>query len=243
VRTGLEIDVSASSEDSDAGPVLGDLGPVRQSLVLDLRQSFAEGPDGEGLVMTTVGEDVRMETEVAGTPRALPDGILRGLRGLTVESTMDRKGRRAAVEESGGPPAAAEPAGVVEELAPSLPTLPDDPLKIGDSFISEAEARLPAAGVLGEDAPVSVAATYTLRGINGNRAVFDVTTEVAPAEREEAPPFRVDGAGSGTAEFDLESGYFVEVSLRQLVTVELDGPPALSLDLELDISTMTEPIP
>jgi hypothetical protein len=118
-----------------------------------------------------------------------------------------------------------------DQLAQSLPDLPEGELKVGDSFEARVPVVLPGAGGRAEDR-VEARWIYTLRSIEANRARFDVRQVLpnATATATKGRTYTVAGGAVGKATFDTAEGLFTDINLDadMSMTVTVPTPPGLA---------------
>jgi hypothetical protein len=120
-----------------------------------------------------------------------------------------------------------------DQLAQSLPELPEGELPVGGSFEARVPVTLPGTSGRSEDR-VEARWIYTLRAIEADRARFDVRQELlnATAKASKGRSYTVAGGAVGAATFDLAEGLFTDIHLDAdmslTVTLPIPGGPAPS---------------
>lgn len=229
------------------------------SIALDLRIDPSTLPEAMAAIAKLTLGDVRQEIRIKGLlevqPRAADGSIpftfkvvdaagtlMRGgapkpLTGVSamvgrpaVEARFSADGRR--IEFA---PAPETPQGrhdrARDQLAQSMPELPEGELRIGQSFEARVPVVLPGIGGRGDDR-VEARWIYTLRSIEAGRARFDVRQSLptATATAARGQSYTTSGGAAGTATFDLGEGLFTDISLDadMSMTVNMPMPPGLA---------------
>jgi hypothetical protein len=147
-----------------------------------------------------------------------------------VEARFSADGRRVEFAPAAGTQPG-RPDRARDQLAQSLPELPEKALKVGGSFEALVPVVLPGAGGRGEDR-VEARWIYTLRSIEAHRALFDVR-QVLPtgtATATQGRAYTIAGGAVGKAAFDLDEGLFTDISLDtdMAITVNMPMPPGFA---------------
>jgi hypothetical protein len=97
---------------------------------------------------------------------------------------------------------------------------PDNPLQVGDIWTTTVEATSPI--------PMIVETTYTLKSLEGNTGVVDISSIVSPHPEAEPLDFifaqiiyRLSGEQKGTSEYDTETGWLKYSSLTQSLSGDM----------------------
>jgi len=117
---------------------------------------------------------------------------------------------------------------LIQRAFPEAPAARD--LKAGESFVETMALPLPEplhiAGL--EEIGMRVAREYTLKEVNGERAVFGVTVTYAndPAASSKAAgtTCTLSGGGEGTAEFDVRRGVFLAFRVPSTLKIDIVAP-------------------
>jgi len=229
------------------------------SIALDLRIDASTLPEAMAAIAKSTIGDVRQEVRIKGRievqPRAadgsLPftfkvvdaagmlvrDSGTKPLNGISamvgrpaVEARFSADGRR--VEFAPAPDAVQGGHDRArDQLAQSLPELPEGDLRVGQSFEARVPVVLPGVGGRGDDR-VEARWIYTLKAIEPGRARFDVRQVLpnATATATRGRSYTMGGGASGTAIFDLGEGLFTDISLDadMSMTVHMPMPPGLA---------------
>jgi len=112
-----------------------------------------------------------------------------------------------------------------DQLAQSLPDLPEGALRVGQSFEARLPIVLPGAGGRGDDR-VDARWIYTLKAIEPGRARFDVRQVLpnAKATMTQGRSYAMSGGAVGTATFDLVEGLFTDISLDADMSMSVNMP-------------------
>jgi hypothetical protein len=146
-----------------------------------------------------------------------------------VEGRFSADGRRIEIAPGADAPGA-HPDRARDQLAQSLPELPERDLRVGESFESKIPIILPGAGGRSEDR-VEARWIYTLKAIEGGKARFDVRQELpkTTATASKGRSYSVEGGATGTATFDLGEGMFSDIKLDTDMAMTLSMPMPLGL--------------
>jgi hypothetical protein len=108
-----------------------------------------------------------------------------------------------------------------------MPTLPEQALKVGDSFDVKVPMTLSGPGGKGEKRAEAVW-TYTLRSLDAKAAKFDVKQTIPETTTDLKSPgssLALSGSGKGTATFSLKDGMFSEILMDSDFQMAVDVPP------------------
>jgi hypothetical protein len=229
------------------------------SIALDLRIDPSTLPEAMAAIARSTLGDVRQEIRIKGRlevqPRAADGSIpftfkvvdamgalvrsgetkpLTGIAAMVgrpaVEARFSADGRRVEFAPAPETPQGRHDRGR-DQLAQSLPELPEGELRVGQSFEARVPVVLPGAGGRGEDR-VEARWIYTLKAIELGRARFDVRQVLpnATATATQGRSYTMAGGAVGTATFDLGEGLFTDISLDadMSMTVNMPMPPGLA---------------
>jgi len=229
------------------------------SIALDLRIDPSTLPESMAAIATTTMGDVRQEIRIKGrldvqvrgadgsTPftfkvveatgmrmrgdETKPLANLSAMVGRpAIEARFSADGRK--VEITPAPNAASGGHDRArDQLAQSLPDLPEGALRVGQSFEARLPVVLPGVGGRGDD-HVEARWIYTLKAIEPGFARFDVRQVLpkATATMTQGRSYTVSGGAVGSATFDLVEGLFTEINLDadMMMSVQMPMPPGFA---------------
>jgi hypothetical protein len=118
-----------------------------------------------------------------------------------------------------------------DQITQGLPTLPDGPMKVGDSFDVAVPVTLPGVGKQ-EPGRADARWVYTLKSIGADEAKFDVRQtlpETSTVTMAGGRSFRVEGGAKGTAVFSMKDGFFTSMKLDADMQMWIGMPMPASL--------------
>lgn len=133
------------------------------------------------------------------------------------------------------------------ENARSISKFPDHPLKVGDTFNSDAPFALPLPGMQ-QQSPMAVKSTYKLVSLNGSVGVFELTMSLSmnmdQSVQGQSLGLNVTGLGTGTMTFDAKKEYYTGMDMKMTVDfgistggMEIKGKGNLSMNDKVDIAS------
>jgi hypothetical protein len=133
------------------------------------------------------------------------------------------------------------------ENARSISKFPDHPLKVGDTFTSDAPFALPLPGMQ-QQSPMDVKSNYKLVSLNGNVGVFELTTSLSvnmdQSVQGQSLGVNITGMGTGTITFDARKEYYTGMDMKMTLDfgintggMEIKGKGNLSVNDKVDIAS------
>ena len=121
------------------------------------------------------------------------------------------------------------------ESAQNAIKFPEKPMKVGETFKSDAPLKLPIPGMQSGSAKMEI--DYLLTEIKGNKAFFDVTQKISMNMSNEKAQLKATGTGTGKMVYDIKDQFITTYKADMPMEMTSKMNEKMAMNMKMSMST------
>lgn len=237
--TEIELDLDGDAEPTEHNRQRGISFPLRftsykaQTIVT---RTGSVGEDGSFNFERTFEDAASYSEDQGGNRIRIPDSADK-MVGLVIKGVIDRNGKMV-IESMQGGKLDAQTQALIRPFMESLAAVdmaPDTAVRIGDTFKTEMPFDMPVPGR--EPIRVHSTSVYRFKGMEGDKAIFDIDMTFAMESPPEGVAIKANGEGTGVMEYNIKTRLRETLDIEMVMEMEFhSGEVAVSSKLRSDTS-------